>query len=247
MTTEQLKSLVDTVQKLSLARNLETIIEIVRVAARKLTGADGATFVLKDNGFCYYVDEDAISPLWKGQRFPMEICISGWAMLNKQSAIIEDIYSDSRIPVAAYRATFVRSLLMVPIRSMNPIGAIGNYWAEKHTPSESEIELLQSLADITSVSIENVQVYQNLTTQNERLREIAFLQAHQVRAPIANILGLYNIFNHDNLSDPINREIMERFKTATDNLDAIVKEIVQKTYEINPGPAKQGVFIGRST
>lgn len=239
MTTEQLKSLIDSVQRLSLARNLETIIEIVRVAARKLTGADGATFVLKDNGFCYYVDEDAISPLWKGQRFPMSLCISGWTMVNKASAVIEDIYNDNRIPVEAYRPTFVKSLLMVPIRSLDPIGAIGNYWAHKHAPTQEEIELLQSLANITSVSMENVQAYQELTTQNEKLREIAFLQAHQVRAPIANILGLYNIFNHDNLYDPINQEIMERFKIATENLDAIVKEIVQKTNEISPNTASQ--------
>src|SRR5688572_4877548 len=44
--------LVDVVQKLSLARDLATIVEIVRVAARQLTGADGATFVLRDGDKC---------------------------------------------------------------------------------------------------------------------------------------------------------------------------------------------------
>ena len=74
--------LVETVQKLSLARNIETITQIVRSVARKIIGADGATFVLRDNNLCYYADEDAISPLWKGSRFPIETCISGWAMMN---------------------------------------------------------------------------------------------------------------------------------------------------------------------
>jgi hypothetical protein len=54
--------------------------------------------VLRDNGYCYYADENAISPLWKGKRFPMEACISGWAMLNRKPAVIEDIYQDARIP-----------------------------------------------------------------------------------------------------------------------------------------------------
>lgn len=233
MTIEQLKLLVETVQKLSLARDLETIIGVVRTAARKLTGADGATFVLKDNGFCYYVDEDAISPLWKGQRFPMSACISGWTMLNKTSAIIEDIYQDSRIPVEAYRPTFVKSLVMVPIRSLDPVGAIGNYWADKHAPTQEEIELLQSLANVTSVSIENVYAYKELTSQNETLSEIAFLQSHQVRAPIANILGLFNLFNFDNTSDPMNTELMHRLKSATETLDGIVREIVMKTDKLN--------------
>lgn len=31
-----------------------------RRAARELTGAHGATFVLRDNDLCYYADEDAI-------------------------------------------------------------------------------------------------------------------------------------------------------------------------------------------
>ncbi|CAK0768100.1 hypothetical protein WCLP8_410005 [uncultured Gammaproteobacteria bacterium] len=71
------------VQRLSLARGLDEIMAVVRRGARHLTGADGVTFVLRDGGFCHYADEDAISPLWKGQRFPLEICISGWAMLHR--------------------------------------------------------------------------------------------------------------------------------------------------------------------
>jgi GAF domain-containing protein len=205
---------------------------LFRSAARRLTGADGATFVLRDNDTCYYVDEDAISPLWKGQRFPINICVSGWTMLNKQSAIIEDIYNDERIPIEAYRPTFVKSLLMVPIRSMSPIGAIGNYWAQPHEPTPMEIELLQSLANITSVSMENIQAFQDLATQNNVLKEIAFLQAHQVRAPIARILGLSQLFNRKDLQDPENSEILTRLLSTTKELDDVIKDIVKKTNEI---------------
>lgn len=90
----------------------------------------------------------------KGSRFPMMRCISGWTMLNKQPAAIEDIYSDARVPHDAYRPTFVKSLAMVPIRTAAPIGAIGNYWATPHKPTTEEVNLLQSLADITSRAIE---------------------------------------------------------------------------------------------
>ena len=79
MEIQKLKLLVNTIQKLSLARDIDTVTSVVRTAARELTGADGATFVLKDEDKCYYADEDAIAPLWKGQRFPLSACISGWA------------------------------------------------------------------------------------------------------------------------------------------------------------------------
>ncbi|MDD0842691.1 GGDEF domain-containing protein [Pseudomonas sp. Gutcm_11s] len=154
--------LIRVVQELSMAKDVDRVAEIVRSAARELTGADGATFVLRDGQQCFYRDEDAISPLWKGQRFPLSACISGWAMLNRRSTVIPDIYADSRIPHAAYRPTFVKSLVMVPIRTLEPIGAIGTYWATPHEASEQQVMLLQALADSTSIAMENVQVYAEL-------------------------------------------------------------------------------------
>jgi diguanylate cyclase (GGDEF)-like protein len=148
--------LVEVIQRLSLAKDLRGVQDIVRTAARELTGADGATFVLREQDLCYYADEDAISPLWKGKRFPLDECVSGWVMLNGEAAVIPDIYSDERIPHEAYRPTFVKSLAMVPIRQIEPLGAIGNYWATQRTPTRSEVSLLQALADSTAVAMESI-------------------------------------------------------------------------------------------
>lgn len=192
-----MRRLVLAVQELSLARNLETVMAIVRKAARELTGADGATFVLRDGDKCHYADEDAIAPLWKGQRFPMSACISGWAMLNRRPAVIQDIYADARIPADAYRPTFVKSLVMVPIRVEQPIGAIGNYWARSHLAAPEETEVLQALANTTAVAMENIQVYSELearvrerTMQLEAThRELAFRTQEQL-ARQATLLDL---------------------------------------------------------
>lgn len=165
---DRMQRLLRAVQELSLARSLTDVQRVVRTAARELTGCDGATFVLRDNGMCYYADEDAIAPLWKGSRFPMEICISGWVMLNREAAVVSDIYADDRIPHAAYRPTFVKSLVMVPIRKLDPVGAIGNYWADHRQPTEQEISLLQALADSTSIAMENIQLYAEL---EQRVRD----------------------------------------------------------------------------
>ncbi|BBY65102.1 hypothetical protein [Mycolicibacterium helvum] len=40
---------------------------MVKVAARRLSDAHGATVVLLDHALCHYADEDSMSPLWKGQ------------------------------------------------------------------------------------------------------------------------------------------------------------------------------------
>jgi diguanylate cyclase (GGDEF)-like protein len=190
-----MERLLTAVQELSLARGLADVQRIVRTVARELTNCDGATFVLNDKGqFCHYLDEDAIEPLWKGRRFAQEVCISGWVMRHRVPAIIPDIYADPRIPADAYRPTFVKSLAMVPIRTLDPIGAIGNYWASYHAPTVMDVRLLQALADATSVAMENVAVYTELEERvQQRTAELA--EAHreiQKRAITDELTGLYN-------------------------------------------------------
>lgn len=170
MYTRAMERLIQVVQALANARDVNTVIRISRDAARELLDADGATFVLREGDKCYYADETAISPLWKGKRFPMHLCVSGWVMSNRKAAIIEDIYADSRVPHEAYRQTFVQSMAMVPIRRDDPIGAIGAYWALPHKPSEEEMLVLQALADTTSVAMENVLLYADMKQNIEVLR-----------------------------------------------------------------------------
>ena len=80
-------------------------------------------------------------------------------------------------------------------------------------------------------------VEDKLLLQNQHLREIAVLQAHQVRQPIANILGLINLFNYSNYDDPINIEILNKVKIATQQFDDIIHQIVSATNNIYSFPA----------
>lgn len=181
--------LVAAVRDLSQAQAVEDVQTVVRRAAREATGADGATFILRDGTECVYADEDAISPLWKGRRFAMSECISGWVMLHRTAAAIEDIYEDPRVPADAYRPTFVKSLAMVPIRRPDPIGAIGIYWAKRHVASPSELELLQALADSTSVAMERVGTERVFSATERRRHGTAAQRCQNLYAFIRHRLG----------------------------------------------------------
>jgi len=196
--SEQLSAterLVQVAEELSMARELRDVMSVVRRAARELTGADGATFVLREAELCFYAEENAIGPLWKGRRFPITDCISGWAMLHKQAVVIEDVYADARIPRDAYRPTFVQSLVMVPIRTSAPVGAIGNYWAERHQATPGEVKLLGALADLTSVALRNVDLYAELEQRVveaqdavQAREDFISVAAHELRTPLTALL-----------------------------------------------------------
>ena len=145
---------------------MDDVQRLVHRAARRLTGADGATLIVREGGQCHYVDEDAIAPLWKGSRFPVESCISGWAMRHGEPALVEDVYADPRIPQDAYRPTFVKSLLIVPIGAREAKGAIGLYWARRHRASEEEVAAARALAAGAAAALERAR----LTQEVERRR-----------------------------------------------------------------------------
>jgi PAS domain-containing protein len=161
------------IEKLSKAGDFKEIAAFVTQAARTLVGADGVTFVLREGALCHYIEEDAVGPLWKGQRFPMSACISGWSMLNATTAIVPDVYADPRIPVAAYEPTFVRSLVMVPIGT-EPLGAIGAYWSAKRTFDSETLGLLELLASVTIPAVSMVHMRSMLEHA-----EVRALRAHE--------------------------------------------------------------------
>lgn len=191
--------LIDAVRDLSRAREIHDVVDVVRHAARRLVDADGATFVLREGDQCFYVDEDAISPLWRGQRFAMTDCISGWSMNHDESVVIPDVFVDDRIPQDAYRKTFVHSLIMTPIGAPSPLGAVGVYWAGAHQGTDAEVVVLRALADSAAVALENVRVLteldrasaktEQLELTNRDLAAFASIAAHDLRAPLTKILG----------------------------------------------------------
>ena len=165
--------LTQTIGELASASTLEGVARAVRLHARALVKADGVSLVIREDQNCFYLDEDAIAPLWKGSRFPLSACISGWVMLHGQIAVIPDIYSDERVPHAAYRPTFVKSLAMVPVPQDNPVAAIGAYWSQRHEATWGEQYALQAIANAAGLAFQNMRLYAELKRSSDTPRSIA--------------------------------------------------------------------------
>jgi PAS domain S-box-containing protein len=72
---------------------------------------------------------------------------------------------------------------------------------------------------------------QIILDQNKKLREIAWIQSHKVRAPVARILGLLQIFDRSAPGDPANMELLQLIEQEALGLDATINEVVRKSNE----------------
>lgn len=69
---------------------------------------------------------------------------------------------------------------------------------------------------------------EHIKKQSQVLKEISHMQAHDVRGPVASILGLVQLFNYDDLTDPTNKVVIEGIASITQELDKAVKEVIRK-------------------
>lgn len=84
--------------------------------------------------------------------------------------------------------------------------------------------MIGSMQDIT----DRVNYMQAIEIQNQKLKEIAWIQAHMVRAPLTNIMGLVELIDGSPMSTIEMEEIFDRLKLAARSLDLALVEIIKK-------------------
>jgi K+-sensing histidine kinase KdpD len=79
-----------------------------------------------------------------------------------------------------------------------------------------------------SIDITNkIEQQQTISNQNESLRAIAQIQSHELRRPVASILGLMDFLKSQNYK--FTEETIEMMETAVNELDDRIHEIVAQT------------------
>lgn len=86
---------------------------------------------------------------------------------------------------------------------------------------------LAIVSDITEVK----KYLTKLEVQNEKLQDIAWVQSHEVRAPLSRIMGLVMLVNRENGNIDLT-EVLDHLLQSAQELDGVIKRIVRET-EIN--------------
>lgn len=72
-----------------------------------------------------------------------------------------------------------------------------------------------------------------IESQNQRLREIAWMQSHKVRAPLARILAIAQLIEPEYFDPAHDRHLVDEICKSAHELDEILMEIVQRTENSN--------------
>ncbi|HAA14364.1 MAG TPA: hypothetical protein DCE41_22835 [Cytophagales bacterium] len=71
---------------------------------------------------------------------------------------------------------------------------------------------------------------QQIAHQMAQLDQISFKNNHELRAPVASILGLVNLLDHEGFETSYVRDIINLLKQTVIKLDSVIKEINEHTY-----------------
>ncbi len=91
------------------------------------------------------------------------------------------------------------------------------------------IRMIGSLQDIS----ERNNYIRSIEEQNRRLRDIAWIQSHIVRAPLSRIMGLTKLISDERTDEDFRKELLSHLDTSAEELDNIIRDIVKKSEEIS--------------
>ncbi|MCY7420875.1 MAG: PAS domain-containing protein, partial [Chitinophagaceae bacterium] len=100
----------------------------------------------------------------------------------------------------------------------------------KYYPVYEEGNLIGVSVTVSDVT-ERTRYEDNIRLQNEKLRKIAFIQSHQVRQPLSNILGILSLVNTDGMSED-DKYLMKILNLSAQQLDQVVRKIVIEAQQL---------------
>ena len=107
-----------------------------------------------------------------------------------------------------------------------------NWWQLAIYPVYDKQNNIIGLANNVQNITERKQKENAILQQNEALRAIAWQQSHELRRPVANILGLCALFeNYDNETPEMQKKYLSFMIQSTEELDTIIHKIVLKANE----------------
>ncbi len=158
----------------------------------------------------------------------------GTAIYHRTQVIVSDIendplWNDYKDIIRPYGLKACWSTPIISSRGSAVLAAFAVYYKTQRKPVNEELRMIERTTNILRVLIENKRNQDFVADQTRRLQEIASISSHELRRPVATILGLVNLFDKNNADNPLNKEIVSHLEITAQELDDVIHTIVEKT------------------
>ncbi|MET3607470.1 PAS domain S-box-containing protein [Mucilaginibacter rubeus] len=166
----------------------------------------------------------------------------GTSAFHRKQVIVSDIendplWADYVYLVKPYGLKACWSSPVMSSKNTKVLAVFGIYYHTVREPNDDELSIIERTVNILRVLIESKKTEDNIREQNHRLQTIANISSHELRKPVATILGLVNLFDNEDLQNPLNKEIIGHIDTTSQQLDGVIHSIVERTAYIKASEA----------
>jgi PAS domain S-box-containing protein len=112
------------------------------------------------------------------------------------------------------------------LKADHAIAFISDHGYIIRNPDNIAVRMVGAMHDVT----EGREKEQQILKQNKQLMEVALINSHQLRRPVATILGLVDLLDKS-VFDQENREVVEYLQTTAAELDAVIRRINDRITE----------------
>ena len=161
----------------------------------------------------------------------------GTAVFHRKQIIISDIetnplWEEYRHLAKPYGLKACWSTPVISTKGSKVLATFAIYYTTSREPTELELSIIARTVNILRVLIESKRTEESIMEQNHRLQTIANISSHELRRPVATIMGLVNLFDDKDLQNPLNKEIINHLDTTSQELDGVIHSIVERTVYI---------------
>lgn len=96
-------------------------------------------------------------------------------------------------------------------------------------PIRNAQNIITGVACYSFDDTERVNSLETIKQQNQQLRDIAWMQSHVMRAPVARVLGLIELLKEESQVSEETREILKYIQESSQEMDQVIKDITEKT------------------
>lgn len=171
---------------------------------------------------------------------PVEVAKATKEYALEKNKVSEKIDSEKLIVIACLSivfAIFLAIMVFILFLSNRKAQQLNEQLAKKRNESEEKNEeIKQQKEEIEAINntleqmvLQRTQelklTVDSLSQRNKDLEQFSYIVSHNLRAPIARLIGLANIFDYASPSNPANQEILTHTKNSAQSLDEIVKDL----------------------